>query len=110
MATRNVTVDLADWTLLSTLIATQDINLSKLTNCQKLEIISPDSNADGTKVQITSDFVNKDIGYSLLKEEGQVFESPLRSNNISTIDKKLRIVDAANVVTAGTARIILNYA
>src|SRR5690349_2189728 len=86
MATRNTTVDLADWTLLSTLIAAQDINLSKLTNCQKLDIISPSSNADGTLVQITSDPVHHDIAYSLLKEESQSFESPLRSNNISTID------------------------
>jgi len=113
MSTRNVTVDLADWTKLSILITAQDSNLGKFTNCQSLEIISPESNADGTRVDITSDLVNKDIAYRLLKEEKKLFESLLRSNNISTMDKLIRIVDGsteAGVVTVGTARIVLNFA
>lgn len=113
MAIRNVTVDLADWALLSTLIAAKDTNLGKLTNCQSLEIVSPESNADGTRVDITMDLVDKDIAHRLLKQENKLYESPLRSNNISTMDKMIRIVDGsteAGVVTAGTARVILNFA
>lgn len=111
MATRNVTVDLTgDWVLLSTLIAAQDVNLSKLTNCQSLRIQSPSSNADGTKVQITAELVNKDILVDLLKEESYPFENQQCYNKISTIDKMLRIVDAADAGTNGSARIVLNFA
>lgn len=111
MATRNVTVDLTgNWTLLSTLIAAQNTNLGLLTNCQRLEIQSPSSNADGTKVQITAELVDEDILAELLKEESYPFESGSHQNHISTIDKKLRIVDAADEGTEGTARVILNFA
>jgi len=116
MSTKNVTVALADWTKLSTLIAAAllaDDKPNFPTVCQKLEIISPESNADGTRVDISTDPVDFDIAYRLLKEEKQPFESPLRSNNISTMDKWIRIVDGsteAGIVTAGTARIILNFA
>lgn len=115
MATRNVTVTLGDWAKLSTLIAATlaaDAKPNLPTVCQKLEIISPESNADGTRVDISSDPVDFNIAYRLLKEEKQAFESPLRSNNISTMDKWLRIVDGsseAGVVTAGTARVVLNF-
>jgi|ERR1044071_8365890 hypothetical protein len=113
MSTKNVTITLGDWAKLSTLIAAAlatDDKPNFPTVCQSLEIISPESNADGTHVDITSDLVDKDIAYRLLKEESKLFESPLRSNNISTMDKLIRIVDAADVVTAGTARVVLNFA
>jgi len=116
MATRNVTVALADWTKLSTLIAAAllaDDKPNLPTVCQSLDIISPESNADGTRVDISTDPVDFDIAYRLLKEEKKEFNSPLRSNNISTMDKWLRIVDGsseAGVVTVGTARIVLNFA
>ncbi len=110
MASRSVLVDLADWTKLSTLITAKNPNLGSLTNCQSINVESPETNADGTRVDITMDLVSKDPAYRLLKEEDQLFESPLRSNNISTLDKLLRIVDNAGAVTAGKARITLNFA
>lgn len=116
MATKNVTITLGDWAKLSTLIAAalaSDNKPDLPTVCQKLEIVSPESNVDGTRVDISTDPVDFDIAYRLLKEEKQPFESPLRSNNISTMDKWVRIVDGSSeegVVTEGTARIILNFA
>lgn len=119
MSTKTVELPLAStdgtngWLNLANRIATERAandadNLP--TNCQSLDIISPNTNADGTRLEITSDPVDFVPAYRLLKEEHKEFLSPLRSNNISTMDKWIRIVDAAGDPTDGSAIATIQYA
>src|SRR4051812_42303738 len=107
MATRSIVVTLNDtaaepsagWAKLSTLIKNEQPNLPTI--CNSLEIISPETNADGSRLEITSDPVNLEPAYRLLKEEHQSFNASCY-NNMSTMDKWVRLVDEAGNPIDGT--------
>lgn len=102
------------WQQLSALIAAEQAandadNLP--TVCHNLVLINPETNADGTVLQITSDPVDFTVGYRKLKEEEQPFDAPCY-NNLSTMDKWIRLVDGAEppVAVDGDVRVVINFA
>lgn len=107
---RTVTITLADWTSLKSLIAAATGGWTNPTFGQYLEIIPSDDNAPTSRVEITSDLANKVPAYRLLPEQSQSFVNHAGRNTISILDKMVRIVDGAGVVTTGTARVILDTA
>lgn len=116
MSTRNLLLPLTavgNWQQLSTLIATEQAansasNLPPI--CNELILVNPETNADGSRLQITSDPVTFTPAYSLLKEDQQPFTSHCY-NNQSTMDKWVRLIDEAtgNPID-GDARVILTFA
>jgi hypothetical protein len=109
MAQRSILLTLpASWQKLSTLIAAIAPNLP--TTCQFMEIISPPDNAAGSVLQVSMDPVELDPAYRIALGLSKLIESPLRSNNLSTIDKWIRLSDAGGNSIEGSALIVINYA
>lgn len=79
------------------------------TNCNTLTITSPETNVDGTYVEITSDPVTFTPAFRLLKEESKEYLAHCY-NNISTMDKWVRIVDEMGDPTGGDVRVNIEYA
>lgn len=76
-----------------------------------LEVYSPRSNADGTRVQLTSDFVNEIPNKEILKEASETFQAGgAIHNSVTLIDKMIRIVDASDLATTGKAVITFEWA
>lgn len=76
-----------------------------------LTIFSPRTNASGTRVQVTSDFVNEVPQDEILTEASQVYQAGGSiHNSVSLLDKMVRIVDAADAATTGTAVITYEWA
>ena len=118
MATRNVLLPLADdegtngWRLLSDRIAEEQAANSATnlpTVCQDLTIVNPETNAGDSRLQITSDPVTFTPAYSLLPEEERTFSASCY-NNMSTMDKWIRLVDGAGAPIDGNARVTINFA
>jgi hypothetical protein len=118
MSTKNVLLVLADdegtngWRNLAERIAEfQAANdRSNLpTICFNLDIISPETNADGSHLEITFDPVDFSIAYRLLKEETQTFTADCY-NNLSTMDKWIRLANEAGEPIDGHARVVIQYA
>lgn len=116
MSVRNLLLPLTavgSWQQLSSLITTEQAanSASDLPPiCNELDIINPETNADGSRLEITSDPVTFTPAYRLLKEEHQPFTSQCY-NNQSTMDKWIRLVDEAtgNPID-GDARVVINFA
>lgn len=112
---RTIEVDLdGTFRVLNNLVIAEQLETSEapwMISGFSLRIFSPRTNAAGTRVQLTSDFVNLLPDREILVEAAEEYGGGgAIHNSVSLLDKLIRIVDGADLATTGTAIVTFTWA
>lgn len=112
---RSVAINLTGtYQLLKTLVAaslTANNEAPWMDSGFNLKIYHPRTNADGCRIQVTSDFIGSIADREILKEASEEWNAGGATvNSVSLLDKRVRILDNADASTTGTAVVTLDWA